>query len=70
MASRALTTWRKERRERLDDLLQAHQSVGEGFPLVLSTYRDWRQDLDGLAANLDAETATQLGQLFQRQRPW
>ncbi len=42
----------------------------EGFPLVLSTYRSWRRDLDGLAANLDAETATQLGQLFQRQRPW
>jgi len=28
MASRALTTWRKERRERLDELLHAHQSVG------------------------------------------
>jgi hypothetical protein len=42
----------------------------EGFPLVLGTYRRWRRDLDGLAANLDGETATQLGRLFQRQGPW
>ena len=28
MASRALTTWRMERSERLDELLHAHQSVG------------------------------------------
>jgi len=28
MASRALTTWRMERREHLDDLLQAREGVG------------------------------------------
>ena len=42
----------------------------EGFPLALDTYRRWRGDLDVLAANLDAETAIQLGRLFDRERPW
>jgi hypothetical protein len=42
----------------------------EGFPLVLSTYRRWRRDLDDLTANLDGEIAAQLGRLFQRQSPW
>lgn len=42
----------------------------EGFPLVLDTYRRWHCDLDALAANLDAETAVQLGHLFGRQGPW
>jgi hypothetical protein len=42
----------------------------EGFPLILDTYRRWRRDLDRLAANLDAETAIQLGRMFERERPW
>lgn len=58
-------TWRKERSERLDELLHAHQSVGGP-----SRGRRWRRDLDGLTANLDGEIAAQLGRLFQRQSPW
>ena len=42
----------------------------EGFPLVLDTCRRLRHDLDGLAASLDGETASQLGRLFERQEPW
>jgi hypothetical protein len=41
-----------------------------GHPLLLSTFRRWRQDLDALAANLDAEISSQLGDLFRRQPPW
>jgi hypothetical protein len=46
------------------------QLRAEGFPLVLGTYRRWHRDLDVLAANLDAETAIQLGRLFDRKGPW
>jgi hypothetical protein len=46
------------------------QLRAEGSPLVLDTYRRWRRDLDALAANLDAETAIQLGRLFDRKGPW
>jgi len=42
----------------------------QGVPLVLNTYRRWRRDLDALAANLDAELASQLGRLFGRPDPW
>ena len=42
----------------------------EGFPLVLTTFRRWRQDVEGLAANLDFEVAAQLGRLFGKPNPW
>jgi hypothetical protein len=42
----------------------------EGHPLVLATFHRWRHDLDALAANLDAETSDQLGDMFDRQQPW
>ena len=42
----------------------------EGVSLVLNTYVKWRHDLDALAANLDAELATQLGRLFGQPGPW
>jgi hypothetical protein len=42
----------------------------EGVSLVLNTYVKWRRDLDTLAANLDAELATQLGRLFGQPGPW
>ncbi|MHB8341886.1 MAG: hypothetical protein ACYDB7_12055 [Mycobacteriales bacterium] len=42
----------------------------DGFPLVLSTFRRWRHDLDTLSRNLDVEVGTQLGRLFGRPEPW
>jgi hypothetical protein len=41
-----------------------------GHPLALGTFRRWRRDLDALAANLDAETSSQLARLFDREHPW
>lgn len=42
----------------------------EGFALVLTTFKVWRRDIDGLAANLDFEVADQLGRLFGQPSPW
>lgn len=42
----------------------------KGHPLALGTFRRWHRDLDALAANLDAETSSQLARLFDREHPW
>lgn len=42
----------------------------QGYPLVLTTYRQWRRDLNSLAGNLDAEGSLQLGRLFGGPGPW
>jgi len=42
----------------------------QGVTPVLNTFRMWRRDLDALAANLDAELASQLGRLFGQPDPW
>jgi hypothetical protein len=83
MPSSALMTWRRERGERLDALMDAHIHAGgpnqrrrwltvrsEGATFALGTYRKWRRELDILADNFDAETAVQLGRLFGRKEPW
>lgn len=42
----------------------------KGHPLTLDTFRNWRKDLDALAANLDSVVTGSLARLFKRQRPW
>jgi hypothetical protein len=41
-----------------------------GIPLVASTIRRWRHDLDALAVNMDREVGVQLGLIFGRSSPW
>jgi hypothetical protein len=43
---------------------------GEGYPLTLATFRQWRRSLDLLAVTMDAEVASHLGQLFGQPAPW
>jgi hypothetical protein len=43
---------------------------GEGFPIILATFRTWRGHLNGLAVSLDIEVSSQLANLFGRANPW
>jgi hypothetical protein len=42
----------------------------DGFPPTKRVFSVWRRDLEGLAASLDAEVSSQLGNLFTRANPW
>jgi hypothetical protein len=55
MASTALTSWKRERRKHLDDLLDAHKLVGGPAPESLALLNDAR---NGLAHSDDAKLAS------------
>jgi hypothetical protein len=41
-----------------------------GLPLVATTLRRWRADIDTLAINMDRAVAARLGSMFGRPEPW
>ncbi len=46
------------------------EALDKGHKRHLTTFRKWRQDLDRLAANLDAATSDELACQFGRPQPW